>query len=372
MTGRKRFGFDMPLFLVSFVLVTIGILFVFSSSSFMARDKYNQSFHFMAQQILGAVVGLVLIAFLVSVKKPFFLHPTFVYGLLGLTVFLLMLCLVMPTVARTNRWVMLMGVRFQPSELAKISLILFLATYIDSKKDKLNERKTLAVPLAVLIVTVVLVLLEPDFGTAVLLAALAATMLYIGGVKVRYFVIAGSLFVALFAFCLFQADYRVERLQGFFSPQKDVLGAGYQVDQSMLAVGSGGFLGAGLGQSTQKLYFLPFAHTDFIFAILGEETGLLGTLFTLALYLLFLWRGLKIALAAPNPTYKMIAAGVTFAVVAQALMNISIVLGLGPAKGTPLPLLSYGRSSLVCTLAAIGLLLHISQKKGDSGTTVRI
>jgi cell division protein FtsW len=372
MTGRKRFGFDMPLFLVSFVLVTIGILFVFSSSSFMARDKYNQSFHFMAQQILGAVVGLVLIAFLVSVKKPFFLHPTFVYGLLGLTVFLLMLCLVMPTVARTNRWVMLMGVRFQPSELAKISLILFLATYIDSKKDKLNERKTLAVPLAVLIVTVVLVLLEPDFGTAVLLAALAATMLYIGGVKVRYFVIAGSLFVALFAFYLFQADYRVERLQGFFSPQKDVLGAGYQVDQSMLAVGSGGFLGAGLGQSTQKLYFLPFAHTDFIFAILGEETGLLGTLFTLALYLLFLWRGLKIALAAPNPTYKMIAAGVTFAVVAQALMNISIVLGLGPAKGTPLPLLSYGRSSLVCTLAAIGLLLHISQKKGDSGTTVRI
>jgi len=372
MTGRKRFGFDMPLFLVSFVLVTIGILFVFSSSSFMARDKYNQSFHFMAQQILGAVVGLVLIAFLVSVKKPFFLHPTFVYGLLGLTVFLLMLCLVMPTVARTNRWVMLMGVRFQPSELAKISLILFLATYIDSKKDKLNERKTLAVPLAVLIVTVVLVLLEPDFGTAVLLAALAATMLYIGGVKVRYFVIAGSLFVALFAFYLFQADYRVERLQGFFSPQKDVLGAGYQVDQSMLAVGSGGLLGAGLGQSTQKLYFLPFAHTDFIFAILGEETGLLGTLFMLALYLLFLWRGLKIALAAPNPTYKMIAAGVTFAVVAQALMNISIVLGLGPAKGTPLPLLSYGRSSLVCTLAAIGLLLHISQKKGDSGTTVRI
>ena len=372
MTGRKRFGFDMPLFLVSFVLVTIGILFVFSSSSFMARDKYNQSFHFMAQQILGAVVGLVLIAFLVSVKKSFFLHPMFVYGLLGLTIFLLMLCLVMPTVARTNRWVMLMGVRFQPSELAKISLILFLATYINSKKDKLNERKTLAVPLAVLIVTVVLVLLEPDFGTAVLLAALAATMLYIGGVKARYFVIAGSLFVALFAFYLFQADYRVERLQGFFSPQKDVLGSGYQVDQSMLAVGSGGLLGAGLGQSTQKLYFLPFAHTDFIFAILGEETGLFGTLFTLVLYLLFLWRGLKIALAAPNPTYKMIAAGVTFAVVAQALMNISIVLGLGPAKGTPLPLLSYGRSSLVCTLAAIGLLLHISQKKGDSGTTVRI
>jgi cell division protein FtsW len=372
MTGRRRFGFDVPLLLATLVLVTIGVLFVFSSSSFMARDKFNQSFHFMAQQVLGAAAGLALIAFLVSVKRSFFLQPAFVYGLLALTVFLLMLCLVMPTVAKTNRWVILFGFRFQPSELAKISLVLFLATYIESKKDRLNEAKTLAVPLAVLVVTVVLVLLEPDFGTAVLLAALAATMLFIGGVKLRYFAAAGGLFLALFAFYLNQADYRVQRLQGFLSPQKDVLGAGYQVDQSKLAVGSGGFVGAGLGQSTQKLYFLPFAHTDFVFAILGEETGLLGTLFTLALYLFFLWRGVKISLGAPSPTYKMIAAGITLAVVVQALMNISIVLGLGPAKGMPLPLLSYGRSSLVCTLAAIGILLHISQKKGDNGATVRI
>ncbi len=131
-------------------------------------------------------------------------------------------------------------------------------------------------------------------------------------------------------------------------------------------------MGSGLGQSTQKLNFLPFAHTDFIFAILGEETGLVGTLFTLGLYLFFLWRGVKIALSAPSPTYKMIAAGLTLAIVAQALMNISIVLGLGPAKGTPLPLLSYGRSSLICTLAAVGLLLHISQKRGDTWGTVRI
>ena len=155
----------------------------------------------------------------------------------------------------------------------------------------------------------------------------------------------------MFGFYLVQADYRVERIQGFFSSEKDVLGSGYQVDQSKLALGSGGLVGAGLGQSTQKLNFLPFAHTDFIFAILGEETGLLGTLFTLGLYLFFLWRGLKISLAAPTPTFKMIAAGVTLAIVAQALMNMSIVLGLGPAKGTPLPLLSYGRSSLICTLA---------------------
>jgi cell division protein FtsW len=371
-SARRRFGFDVPLLAVTLVLVVLGVFFVFSSSSFMASEKYNQSFHFMVQQILGVVAGLVLIAFLVSVKKPFFLKPTFVYGLLGLTIFLLALCLVMPAVARTNRWIVLPGLRFQPSELAKISLILFLATFVESKKDTINEKKTLAIPAIVLIVTIVLVLLEPDFGTGVLLAALAAMMLFIGGVKLRFLAVPAVLFAALFGFYLFQADYRVERLQGFFSAEKDVLGSGYQVDQSKLALGSGGVVGAGLGQSTQKLYFLPFAHTDFIFAILGEETGLVGTLFTLGLYLFFLWRGLKIALAAPNPTYKMIAAGVTLAVVAQALMNMSIVLGLGPAKGTPLPLLSYGRSSLICTLAAVGLLLHISQKKGDTGGTVRI
>lgn len=372
MSAGRRFGFDVPLLAVTVILVVLGVFFVFSSSGFMAREKYNQSFHFMVQQILGAAAGLILIAFLISVKKSFFLQPAFVYGLLGLTVFLLALCLIMPTVARTNRWIVLLGLRFQPSELAKISLILFLATYAEAKKDTLNEKKVLAVPLVVLIVAVVLVLLEPDFGTAVLLAALAAMILFIGGVKLRYLVAAGLLASALFGFYLVQADYRVKRIQGFFSSEKDVLGSGYQVDQSKLALGSGGLMGAGLGQSTQKLDFLPFAHTDFIFAILGEETGLVGTLFTLGLYLFILWRGLKIALAAPSPATKMIAAGVTLAVVAQALMNISIVLGLGPAKGTPLPLLSYGRSSLICTLAAIGLLLHISQKRGETGGTVRI
>ncbi|HMA53632.1 MAG TPA: FtsW/RodA/SpoVE family cell cycle protein, partial [Acidobacteriota bacterium] len=328
---RRRLGFDVPLFATTLALVVLGIFFVFSSSGFIASVKYNQSFHFMTQQVIGAMVGLGLIALLVFVKKPFFLETPFVYGLLAATMALLALCLVMPTVARTNRWLVLAGLRFQPSELAKISLILFLASYAEAKRDTINELKTLAVPLAVLVAAVVLVLLEPDFGTAVLLAALAAMVLFIGGVKVRYLAAAGLLALALFGFYLVQADYRVKRIQGFFSSEKDVLGSGYQVEQSKLALGSGGLVGSGLGQSTQKLNFLPFAHTDFIFAILGEETGLVGTLVTLGLYLFFLWRGVKIALAAPSPTYKMIAAGLTLAIVAQALMNMSIVLGLGPA-----------------------------------------
>lgn len=372
MIGRKRPAFDLPLLTATLILVGLGVFFVFSASSFMARDRYGEAFHFMAQQLLGAVLGLALVGLLVSVRRSFFLRPAFVYGLLGLTVFLLVLCLAMPAVARTNRWLVLFGLRFQPSELAKISLVLFLATWVEARKDRLNEVKTLAVPAIVLIVTVVLVLLEPDFGTAVILAGLAATVLFIGGVKLRYLAAAGAVAAVLFGFYLVRADYRVERIQGFFSAEKDVLGSGYQVTQSRLALGAGGLVGAGPGQSAQKLDFLPFAHTDFIFAIVGEEFGLLGTVFTLGLYLFLLWRGIKISLAAPDPTLRLIAAGITLTVVTQALMNMSIVLGLGPAKGMPLPLLSYGRSSLICTLAAIGVLLHISRRKGDLGGTARI
>ncbi len=372
MSAVRRLGFDVPLLAATLLLAGLGVFFVFSSSGFMAREKYNQSFHFMVQQVLGALAGLLIVALLVRVRKSFFLQPAFVYGLLGLTVALLALCLAMPSVARTNRWLVLGGLRFQPSELAKISLILFLATYAEARKDTLNQLKTLAAPVAVVVVTVVLVLLEPDFGTAVLLAGLAAMVLFMGGLKLRYIAAAGLVAGALFGFYLVQADYRVQRLQGFLSAEKNVLGSGYQVDQSKLAFGTGGLIGVGPGQSTQKLNFLPFAHTDFIFAIVGEETGLAGTLFVLGLYLLFLWRGLKISLAAPSPATKMIAAGLTLVVVAQALMNMSIVLGLGPAKGTPLPLLSYGRSSLLCTLAAVGLLLHISGKRGDTWGAVKI
>jgi len=370
--SARRPGFDVPLLAVTLVLVGLGVFFVFSSSGFMAREKYNQSFHFMVQQILGAAAGLLVIAFLVKVKKSFFLQPAFVYGLLGLTLVLLALCLAMPAVARTNRWVILGGLRFQPSELAKISLILFLAVYVEARKDTINQLKTLAAPAAVIAAAVTLVLVEPDFGTAVLLAGLAAMILFMGGLKFRYLAAAGLVVLALFGFYLVRADYRVQRLQGFLSAEKDVLGSGYQVDQSKLAFGTGGLLGVGPGQSTQKLNFLPFAHTDFIFAIVGEETGLAGTLAILGLYVLFLWRGLRISLSAPSPSTKMIAAGLTLAVVAQALMNISIVLGLGPAKGTPLPLLSYGRSSLFCTLAAVGVILHISGKRGDTWGTVKI
>lgn len=368
----RRIGFDIPLFLAALGLVATGIVMVFSSSGYMAEEAHHQMAYYLIQQATGAVAGFLIVIALLSVRKPFYLNPVFIYGLLGLTALLLMVCLAMPTVARTNRWIVLPGIRFQPSELAKIGLILFFASYSVARRDKLNEWKTLALPLGVLVVTVFLVLMEPDFGTAMVLAGAAGLMLYIGGVRLKNFLILGGAFAVVFTLFLFSAPYRMSRIQGFFSPSKDALGAYYQADQSKIAVGAGGLIGVGLGQSTQKLYFLPSAHTDFIYAIIGEETGLAGTLVVLSLYLVVLWRGVRIALAAPDPVHKMIAAGLTFVMVAQALMNITIVLGMGPTKGIPLPLVSYGRSSLVCSLAAVGLLLHISQKRGERGVQVRI
>jgi len=370
-SSYRRLRFDIPLGLATIGLVTIGIVMVFSSSGYMAEETHHQMAYFLVQQITGAAAGVLVVVLLLAIKKPFYLRPVFIYGFLAVSAFSLMLCLAMPSVAHTNRWILLPGFRFQPSELAKLSLILFLAWFCETRQDRLNDWKVLAWPLGVLAVMIFLILMEPDFGTALVLAGLACLMLYIGGVKARNFAVLGTAVAVFFTLFLFSASYRINRIQGFLSPARDSLGNSYQVDQSKIAVGAGGTIGVGLGQSTQKLYFLPSAHTDFIYAIIGEETGMAGTVVTLVLFLVILWRGVRIALDAGDPTHKMIAAGITFALVSQALMNMSIVLGLGPTKGIPLPFVSYGRSSLLCSLAAAGLLLHISQKKGESGLRVR-
>ncbi len=364
----KPYSFDKGLFLTTLALITLGLVMVYSSTGVLAGEKLNQTFYFLIQQAIGAGIGLVFILVMISVKTPFYQNKYFIFGLLTLTFVLLVLCFGMPAVAKTNRWVTLLGFRFQPSELAKISLILFLALYLDMKRDRLDELPVLLVPLGVLFLFVLLILKEPDFGTAVLTFGICSILFYIGGVKLRYFAGLGLASLPLFVFYLFQARYRVDRFLAFLYPDKDPLSLNFQVAQSKIAIGSGGLLGVSLGESAQKLYFLPCAHTDFIFAIIGEELGLVGTLTTVILFVIFLWRGLSIAFKAPNLFSQLAAAGLTFMIVIQALLNITVVLGLGPAKGVPLPLLSYGRSSLITNLFAIGLLLHISQRKGDRRT----
>lgn len=360
----RRYGFDKFLFMAALALISLGLIMVFSSSGVLSSDTYGQPFHFFIQQIIGAGVGLLLVVGIISVRKPFYQNTTFIYGMIVLTIFLLALSLVMPVVVKTNRWIQFMGLRFQPSELAKICLVLFFASYLDRKKEKLHEFRTLVFPLAVLLVFILLIIKQPDYGTALLVFLIAVIMLFIAGVKLKHFLFLGAGSGALFAFYLLRASYRIERIVAFLSPTQDPQGSGFQVIQSKLAVGSGGLFGVNIGQSSQKLFFLPCAHTDYIYAILGEELGLIGTLTILLLFLVILWRGLVISWRAPNIFSQLAAAGITLAIFFQAMMNMTIVLGLGPPTGFPLPLMSYGRSSLICTLFGIGILLHISQRKG--------
>ncbi len=359
----RPYGFDKTLFFSILILMGLGLIMVYSSSAILASEQYQNTFHFFINQSIVAGIGLVLIFLMLPIRKQFYNNAYFVYGLLFLSLILLVLCLLMPALAKTNRWVQFFGLRFQPSELAKISLILFFAHYFDRKKERMNDFRTLLFPLIILILFILLIIKEPDYGTALLIFLICLIMLFIGGMNLKYFMFLGIPTLGLFAFYLFQASYRLDRILAFLSPTKDPQGTGFQIIQSKLAIGAGGLFGVSFGGSTQKLFFLPCSHTDYIYAIVGEELGLIGTVTILFLFLVFLWRGLVISKRAPNFFSQICAAGLTLAIFAQALLNISIVLGLGPPTGIPLPLISYGRSSLLCTLFGIGILLNISQRK---------
>jgi cell division protein FtsW len=365
----QRSGFDKTLLVAALALVVIGIVMVFSASGVMAGIRYHQSLHFLIQQAAGAAVGLVLAVVIMSLRKPLFLSPAVIYGLLVVTVFLLALCYATPAFRNANRWVVVAGVRFQPSELAKISLILFLASYFERHKERLSSPRTLILPLAVSAALVLLILFEPNQSTALIMAGLTGLMLFLAGVRLRHLAVLAVVAAVFFGLQVARAGYTKGRVNEFLSSEKDLRGPSWQPYQAKLAVGAGGLLGVSLGQSTQKL-FIPEPHTDFIFAILGEETGLVGGLVLLGFFLLFTWRGLLIALRTPDPAHKMVAAGLTILIAFQALANISIVLGIAPVTGLPLPFVSFGRSSLLCNFLALGILLNISKRKGDNGVRV--
>jgi len=364
----KRFGYDKPLFITTLILIAFGLIMVFSSSAVQSNERYGHSFHFIINQSIGAAVGLVLILIIVSMRTAFYQNNLFIYGMLFLTLALLALCFVMPEVNNTNRFIHLFGLSFQPSSLAKLSLILFLSSYLSQKKEKLHQIKTLIFPAVVLFIFIILILKEPDYSTSLFIFMIGSIMLFIGGIRIDKLFLVGLASVIIFVFYLFQANYRIDRWNSYLSPSNDLLGSGFHAYQSKLAVGSGGVVGVSIAQSTQKLFFLPCAHTDYIYAIIGEELGMIGTMMVLLLFGIILWRGLLVSRKAPNQFCRLLAAGLSIAIFSQALLNISIVLGLLPATGLTLPFFSYGRSSLLYILTSIGIILHISQrKKGYTG-----
>jgi cell division protein FtsW len=291
-------------------------------------------------------------------------EPVVIYTILGVVLVLLVGVLFTPALNNTRRWVFLAGVSIQPSELAKLALVPFVAYQIDRKADRVNSY-SLLVPCAFMTATVAaLVVLGRDLGTTVLLSMAPLAMVFLAGLSGRFLLLGGVMLGPLIALAITFEPYRFKRLTSFLHPELDHLGSGFQPLQSLIAVGSGGLFGLGPGNSLQKLYFLPSPHADFIFSIVAEELGFLGAVLVVALFAVLLWRGILAGLHAPDTFGRYLAWGLTVLLVGQALIHVSVTLSLVPTTGVPLPLISHGGSSLVTSLVACGLLLNVSQHGG--------
>ncbi len=350
------------IFLLSVVLFLVftGVVMVFSASATVSHEKFDTSYLFLTKQLIWTVMGIFLMLALVRVdynKLQKFSRPLMVFSLSLLVLVLLI------DHGEIKRWLKFGMVSFQPSEMAKFCLILYVADVLDRKGSKLQDLKKGLLP--ILIVTamfLMLIYVEPDLGTAVILGLVILAMLFMGGVRLSHLLSLLFLSVPLLYFAIFHVGYRRERMLTFLNPWADAQRIGYQVVQALLALGSGGFLGEGLGASKAKLFFLPEPYTDFIFSIIGEELGFLGASLIVFLFVLIAWRGLRIATRAPNQFGNLLAAGITFLITFQAVLNISIVTACLPTKGITLPFLSYGGSSLVFSLIGVGMLLNISRQ----------
>ena len=356
---------DRILFFVTLGLVGSGVAMVFSSSAIVAKEKFGDPNYFSFKQLIFATLGLAVMFVVMKVDYHTYRRPAVVFSGLAAVVALLVLVFFLATSVNTHRWIQLAGFSVQPSEIAKLALIFFLAYFLEKRRSNINDLAFTIVPVAVILALLAgLIVLQPDLGTAVSLLVISGVLLFVAGLDLRW--IAASLIFALPTFYLlvFRVRYRRERILAFLNPWEEPLGRGFQVIQSLLSVASGGIAGLGFMEGKQKLFYLPEAHTDFIFAVVGEEMGMIGTCAVLVLFTLFLWRGLRTSMRAPDLFGFYLALGITMMVCVQAFINMSVVLGLLPTKGIPLPFLSYGGSSFVVMLAAVGILLNVSQHSG--------
>jgi cell division protein FtsW len=357
----KKLAFDKVLFTTVVLLLTFGLVMVFSASAALATERSLSVNPFLVKQALAAVLGLGVMAWLMHVDYRTLRHPFVIYGLLTAVFCLLVGVLFAPELNATRRWFFIAGISVQPSELAKLAIIPFLAYQIEKKEGQVNQMSFL-VPAAFFTgLAAALILLQPDMGTAVLLVGTAFLMVFLAGLSWRYIVPALALVPPALFLLVMAEPYRRQRLFAFMNPEGDPLGSGFQALQSLIAVGSGGLLGLGPGKSVQKLYFLPHPESDFIFSIVAEELGMIGSLAVVAAFGVLAWRGILAGLRAPDRFGRYLGWGITGVLVLQALINISVVVALLPTKGIPLPFISYGGSSLVVTLCLCGVLLNLSQ-----------
>ena len=359
----KRVSVDRWLFTDTMLLVFVGLVMVFSASAVMARERFGSPYAFLSKQLIWASAGLVAMVVAMRVDYRRYRHPALVCSLLGITVLLLISVFFLDRTHNTHRWIHAGGFSFQPSELAKPAMILFLAYFLESRAKTMDDwRSTLMPAAAPLLLLLALIVLQPDLGTAIACAGIAACILYVAGMRLRYFGYAFGASLLPLYFLIFHVSWRRDRILAFLNPYADRQKTGFHIIQSLIAVGTGGITGTGLMEGKQKLFYLPEPHTDFIFAVTAEELGLVGAMFVVTLFAIFLWRGMRASWQTENVFGRYLAVGITSMVVLQAFINISVVLGMMPTKGIPLPLVSYGGSSLFVTLACVGVLLNITKQ----------
>lgn len=366
----KKLYPDKWLFAATIGLALFGVVMVYSASAMLAQSENHGSFYYVIKQAIWTAIGLVAMLFAMQFDYNRLRDRRIVYGLLLLTVFLLCAVFAFSPINGARRWIKLKGFSIQPSEISKLVLAIFLAYFLEKRFGEERLFWRTFVPCGVITAMLAgLIVIEPDFGTSMMLGVIFVIVIFTAGARVLHLAMAAAPALVVAAGLLIFVPWRMARLITFLDPWADPQRTGFQVVQSLIAVGSGGPNGLGFAQGKQKMLFLPFAHSDFIFAVIGEELGLIGTLAVLLVFAVFLWRGLRTSMLAPDRFGKLLALGIVTSIVAQALFNMSVVLSLVPTKGIPLPFISYGGSSLVPTLAAVGVLLNISQHASGSVDT---
>ena len=358
----RKLQSDKWLFLATLALICASVVMVYSASALVALERFQQPYLFVTRQTMWAAVGIAVLSVVMRIDYRTYRNDRLIWVVLGVVALMLVGVLFSRPINGTRRWFGVGGFGIQPSELGKLAAIMFTALILERRRHRINELHYALLPIGLVVGAIVaLILLEPDFGTAVSLLAVIGVMVFAAGISYRY--LAGAALLALPALyvILMQADYRRRRLLTFMDPWADPLGDGFQIIQSLIAVGTGGVVGKGLMSGVQKLFYLPEPFTDFIFAVISEETGLIGATMVVACFCVIAWRGMRTAMRAPDSFGAYLALGITMMLVLQAFVNISVVLGLMPTKGIPLPLVSNGGSSMLINLLGVGVLLNISQ-----------
>ncbi len=352
------------MFAIAAGLALFGTMMVYSASAMIAHRETGgaSQFTYFYKQLGFTLGGIVLMLIVSQIDYRRFRNPIVVYGLLAITVIGLIAVFAFPEINGAQRWIRFGAVSIQPSELAKISLPAFLAYYLVKNQDCVTDLKSTVTPcLGALAFLSLLIVMEPDLGTTIVLCVIFSAVYFSAGAKIVHVAAVAGCMIAMAGLLVLLAPWRMERIMAFVDPFKHADDAGYQVVQSLYAIGSGGIFGEGFAKGQQKLFYLPYPHSDFIFSVVGEELGLIGTLAIVIVFGLFLWRGARAALKAADRFGMLLGIGLTTGIVVQALFNISVVISILPAKGIPLPFISYGGSSVLVTLAAVGILLSISR-----------